>query len=178
VKEVTVRDHQGATATDLLAAIVTAEAAAQDFYDRMALAFAHHPAARQLWESMRADEAQHLAAVSRIRACLPREQREQPIPASDLAAVLRQQETLSEARISAIQNLHDAYELAHEPEDLEMSRLGLFLTRFVAESERGGVMREVLAHQAKLAAFRRTSTGRQWMRTVLAGRPSGDHAGD
>ncbi len=162
------KGQQKATATDLLEAIVSAETAAVAFYDRMVIAFEHHPSAKQLWEAMRADEEQHLAAVNRIRA---HSSRERSIPASDLAAVLRQQETLTEERIRAIRDLHDAYELAHELESLEMDRLGPYLSRFVPASDRAAVLQEVLAHQARLAEFRRTSPGWQWMRSVPARQP-------
>jgi hypothetical protein len=167
---VNVKGPERTTTADLLEAIVAAEAAAKAFYHLMALAFAHHSGARRLWESMMEDEVQHVAAVSRVRETLTREQREQSVPASDLATVLQQQETLSESRIRAVRNLNEAYEIAHELENHEMDRLTPFLSLFVPAGERGDVMRAVLAHQAKLVEFRKASADRQWMRAVLARR--------
>jgi rubrerythrin len=122
-----------ATLADLLAVAIQLEAGAQRFYEGLARMFAHCPDVAEFWRRFAADETLHEKQLIDFRASMSVKRLSEPADAQLLEAGRKVLSVTLEERLSELQNLDDAWQMAH---DLEVSETNTIFRFFMAEFSR------------------------------------------
>lgn len=141
---------------------------AADIYKEFSQLFSHIPEISAFWQGLIEDEKQHADMLQDVRNSLTSEQLLSPCDKELLERVARIQRMLSKITIESINNLNDAYELAHELEFSEVNTIfKLLATEFVLSKERKQfVISEITEHQQKLVDFNRSFGDREWRKGI------------
>lgn len=146
------------------------------FYSDLARAFAHVPAARELWSDLAADETTHADELAQLyRELSPDQIASQPAwPLVETAKELRR---LVADRPMVI-TLEDAYQIAHERENSALTTMyGLLGQAFIPVEARKIVYNSRLkSHILKLSIFGRAYGGASVRRQAIARFEQGDEA--
>jgi len=133
-------------------------------YRELERRFSHHQESVALWKALAADENMHAKVLAKVLGDAPSEKLACQAPADAWAAVTQILNLLSRDLLSSIQNLKDAYELAHELEHSEVNAVFEFLALDVVPGnvEREFVRTHIAAHQKRLTDFRQNYRGKDW----------------
>lgn len=106
---------------------IALERAAETLYRQLEKMFAHHPEVANFWGHYAEEESGHAAYLERIKANVEAQRLSQPADDLMLKNVRYCLEKTSPARLSTIQTLEDAHQLATELENSETNAIFEFM---------------------------------------------------
>ena len=131
------------------------EIKADSMYRKYTELFSHIPKISAFWSELTKDEMNHANTLRDIRKSLTEEQLQLPCNNELLEKVVTTQRMLNNDLIASINNLDEAYELAHELEFSEVNAIFKFLAiEFVSNVEREKfIVSQIEQHQQKFIDF-------------------------
>lgn len=140
------------TVADLFDLAIAAERAAEALYRGLQAKFAHHPDVAEFWRAYAEEEVMHADWLGRVRDSLDEERLVATADAQMLQHAHRALERSVEETLAQIEDLEQAYQLAHELEDAETNAIFEFLiTNFADEKKTAVFLRSQLKdHVGKL----------------------------
>ena len=160
------------TTADLFRRAIELECKAFDIYTHLSDMFAHVPHVAHFWQQLARDESQHADALSRISQSLTPQQLASPAD-RQLSEMMTRAESIGEQDLlGPIENLDDAYELAHRLECSEVNVIFRHLaTQSVASEQRKRLITlEITKHQERLLDFGERTGPRTRRRKIEAQR--------
>jgi rubrerythrin len=152
------------TLEDVLTTAAKFEKAASDFYKMLGGRFSHIPGLAAFFDDLVKDELKHEQMILSVKNSLPKEKLA-GIPPEDLkTSMFSIQKLIKMITEYDIQNLDDAYELAHQLEFSEVnSVLKLIITKLVTtERYDEFVATRIDEHEEKLLEFDRLFGDKAW----------------
>lgn len=156
------------TIRDLFGFAITGERIMQDYYYGLAGKFGHLAEISNFWKDLAMDEARHLAALAESQKSIGEDilsSLAEPAMTENMKNYLK----FSAAdMLNSVNNLDDAYELAHEMEYSEINSIFKFLTtNFISspEKQRDAVYL-IDSHLAKLMDFSKNFGNVQWRKGI------------
>ena len=145
----------GETTATLFELVISAETKARDFFVGLAEKFSHLPEVSSFWQGMAKDELEHARELENIRDSLTRNELLLPADPDILCKTKRISEFSVEDQLESVQNLEDAYKLAHDAEYSEVNAALIFLTKKFMSSEQRKefVLSRLQSHLGKLMDF-------------------------
>jgi len=152
------------TTENLFKLAVEIEKEAANVYEKFSKVFAYMPQIFAFWSGMRDDELEHATTLQGISKSLSAEQL---ISLPDHAlwnSVVDVRRMLGRDLTVSVENLDDAYELAHELESSEVNNIFKFLTsHYVASEEQEKLLdMQIVRHLKKLMDFSSNYGDRHW----------------
>jgi rubrerythrin len=156
------------TLEELFERAIQIENQAASIYRELERRFSHHQESVSLWKALAADEDMHAEVLAKALGDAPSERLACQAPDDVWAAVTHILNLLSQDLLSSIENLKDAYELAHELEHSEVNAVFEFLSvdAVPGNVEREFVRTHITAHQKRLTDFLQTYSGRDWSEVI------------
>ena len=127
---------QTGTLRDLFEQAIRAERTAEHIYDQFAIFFAAQPAVVAFWKHYAAEENGHALWLERLRDELTPEALTAPVNADMLANIRALNQTPASILLTRVEDLEDAFGLAHDLESSEVNTIFEFLTTSFASNER------------------------------------------
>jgi len=153
------------TLKELFERAIQIENQAGSIYRELERRFSHHPESAYLWRALAADEDVHAEVLTKALGDAPLEKLACQAPADTWAAVVRILGLMGQDLFGPIENLKDAYELAHQLEYSEVNAVFEFLS---VDAVPGNVEREfvrtcIAVHQKRLTDFGENCRGKDWL---------------
>ena len=141
-----------ATMGELFELAIAAEKAAEELYRGLELKFSHHPEIAGFGKEYAAEETGHARQLEDIRDTLSPDQLSAPADPRQLKYARRVLQSPVEKKLKCVNNLEDAYQLAHELESSETNAIFEFLiTDFAVAREAHSFLRSQLGeHIARI----------------------------
>jgi rubrerythrin len=142
---------KNATVAELIELAIEAEEAAERLYGEMARKFAPYEEVADFWKRYADVEASHAQWLRHIQGTVNPRRLTAPLDFQVLQDARKLQKTIPQT-LRAIDNLEDAYQLAHELESSEMNTIfEVLVTNFAEDDEAGRFLRAQLReHMATL----------------------------
>ena len=162
------RSIQQHTLEELFERAIKIEKQAASIYRELERRFSHHQESVALWKALAADEDKHAEVLAKALGDAPSEKLASQAPADVWAAVTQILDLLSQDLLNSVENLNDAYELAHELEFSEVNAVFEFLSvdAVPGNVERGFVRTHIAMHQKRLTDFRQNYGGKDWIEVI------------
>jgi uncharacterized Zn finger protein len=149
---------------------INIEKIAAGIYQDLAEAFAHKKDISFFWRGLREDELMHAKMLEKSRLTLDEKDLESLVDQSMLSKIQEVNKFLKENPLNQIQDLEDAYDLAHELEFSEVNVIFKFLTfdqvPWIYQEDLIENMLQI--HQQKLIHFDEAFGDKKWRKTVKA----------
>lgn len=131
------------------------EKSAGRIYERFAKLFSDFPKIASFWKGMNKDELDHAEWLAEIKESLSEEQLLSPPNYELILKTENVKFLLNRNSAKAIENLDEAYEIAHEIESSEVNNLFRLLTsKFISSEDRKKILlSEINEHQQKIMDF-------------------------
>jgi rubrerythrin len=123
------------TINDLLDVAIAAEQAARQAYERMAQMFASYPDVKVFWERLAAEETGHANWLKGLRTRLSPAELAAPADTNIVEVMNSLQQLSVDGLLNKIENLDEAFQLAHEMEHAETNVVFSFLVDHFSEDE-------------------------------------------
>ncbi len=158
------------TQKDLLRAAILLERLAQKVYTGIADLFRYEKGISLIFEELAADEEQHIKLLSKLLAGLPTASGKLPCSFQHCEKLQSILEHLEHIDINAIENLNDAYELAHDLEFSEINSIFLQIILLCADDdeEHTFIKQEIIEHQKKIFTLKTQFGDKQKRKTFVA----------
>ncbi len=139
-----------------------------DIYERFANLFPHVHGLPAFWWGLRDDKMQHVIKLQNIRKSLSPEQMLVCPPTEMWDNVMKLQRVISKDPFGTINNLNDAYELAHELAFFGVNTIFHFLTLKMIPSDKPEEIDylAIVKHQQKLMDFCHSFGDREWRKEI------------
>ena len=124
------------TLRDLFEQAIRAERTAEYIYDQFTIFFAAQPVVVAFWKHYAAEENSHALWLERLRDELTPEALTAPVAAEMLANIRALNQTPASILLARVEDLEDAFGLAHDLESSEVNTVFEFLTTSFASNER------------------------------------------
>ena len=146
------------------------EIKAASMYRKYTELFSHIPKMSAFWSELTKEEMDHANTLRAIHKSLTAEQLQVPCSNELLEKVKTTQRMLNNDLTASINNLDEAYELAHELEFSEINAIFRFLAiEFVSNVEREQfIVSQIEQHQQKLIDFSSDFGSRAWRKGISA----------
>ncbi len=143
------------TLQDLFDRAIRIEKQAGSIYRELEKRFSHDREAAALWRALAADEDSHAAILSSVLRDAPADKLARPAPDEVWYQVTHILNVLSRDLLASIENLRDAYELAHQLEYSEVNAVFEFLSvdALPGKVEREFIRKHIAEHQKRLSDF-------------------------
>ena len=128
---------QGATVAELIDLAIEAEESAEQLYREMARKFAHHEEAANFWQRYAGVEAEHAQWLRRIQKTVSPRRLSAPIDFQVFQDAQKLQQIVPKT-LQGIDNLENAYQLAHELEHSEVNAVFEVLVTNLSEDDEAG----------------------------------------
>jgi rubrerythrin len=140
------------TVAELFVVAVQLETAAQHFYEGLAEMFGHRPEVARFWRLFAADEVVHGKRLAELEASADARKLSQQADARLLGAGRKLLATPVADLLGRVQNLDDAYQIAHDLESSETNTIFRFLIGEFSQDKRvvANVMRDLDEHLERL----------------------------
>ncbi len=140
----------------------------QDFYGQLVDIFSHVPEVSNFWKDMEKDEIIHSRALKRILDSVPQDQLFAPANPFIVARAKMVLENSADDRVKSIKNLNDAYEIAHDQENLELNMVYDFLVVELTLSNdiKRFALAEFEKHIQKLMDFSKRFGDVEWRKSI------------
>ncbi len=134
---------------------IAGEKAAAEFYDGLAGKFRHNPDVFGFWNTMAADERQHIRILENIRKSLTSAQLAAPADESIFQTAVENSQVQIKDVLGMVRNLNDAYIIAHLWENSEINKVFEFIVRkFLPFADDGRNVRlQIINHTNRLMMF-------------------------
>lgn len=156
------------TLRELFQRSIQIENKAELLYRELERRFAHYPEAAALWRTLAGDEAVHAQVLRDALRAAPPEELDCVAPPEAWTSAKEILDFLDRDLCGTVENLEDAFQLAHQIEYSEAVAIFEFLAvdALPGHAERGFVRTHVLMHQRRLTDFGESYRSRNW-REVL-----------
>ncbi|MBN2245670.1 MAG: hypothetical protein JW755_07475 [Candidatus Aminicenantes bacterium] len=158
------------TLGDFFLAAMEVEKKASEIYQSLSEAFIQKQDISLFWSGLREDELMHLKMLKKSREALSEKDLELLVDKSMISKIQEVDEFLKENPTEHVQDLNDAFELAHELEFSEVNVIFKFLTidlvPWIYQEKLIENMIEV--HQQKLIHFEDAFGNKEWRKTIKA----------
>ena len=143
------------TAGDIFDLSIAIEKEMVAFYCRLRQLFGNLPVIRDFWEEMRDEEIEHILQLRQLKESLSDQQIADPVDPARFEKILRTLRELKKTADEPIDDLDQAYELAHEWENGEINRIFLFLAeKYIGDKARMKIAEEMIDnHLERLMEF-------------------------
>ncbi|MBN1149401.1 MAG: hypothetical protein JXA78_19220 [Anaerolineales bacterium] len=137
--------NQQETVADLFKLAISVEESAGELYKRLEAMFAHEAQVAQFWRRFAEEEANHAGQLRELLSKLNPEQLAAPADPAMLQNAHRILAFSIDSSLDRVQDLEDAYQLAHELESSEANAIFDFLiTHFAQDQQSRDFLREQL----------------------------------
>ena len=156
------------TVRDLFEFAVIGERIMQDYYYGLVEKFSHLAEISNFWKDLAIDEARHMAVLAESKKSIGEDilsSKASPAITENIKDSLK----FSAANmLNSVNNLNDAYELAHEMEYSEINSLFKFLTASLISSpgKQNDAIFLIDSHLAKLMDFSKNFGDAQWRKDI------------
>lgn len=156
------------TLGELFKCSIDIEERAFNLYEQLSKLFSHVQEVSAFWDGLAIDELEHMKMLKDIYTSLTQEQLLSPADKEIWENVINIQFLLNKDLIGPINNLDDAYELAHELEFSEVNNIFKFLTIEVVpfEEQKKIVIANINRHQQKLIDFSQNFGDKLWREQI------------
>lgn len=157
------------TTGDLFKSAIEAEQKVSDIYKEFAKLFSHVLNVAAFWTDLSEDELNHKKTLENIYNSLSLEQILSVPDEKMVSMSIKIEHELKKNIIGSINNLDDAYELAHDMENSEVNAVYKFLTnKFIPFQERSQfIVANIQYHLEKLVRFNHDIGDRVWRKKIV-----------
>ena len=156
------------TMAQIFGQAIEIEIKAASMYKKYTELFSHIPEISAFWRELTADEMDHAKTLRAIHISLTEEQLQVPCNSELLEKVVATRRMLNNDLTASINNLDEAYELAHELEFSEINAIFKFLAvKLVSNVEREQfIVSHIGQHQQKLLDFKSRFGDQAWRKGI------------
>jgi len=144
------------TIGDLFDLVIENESKSEKLYQQFAELFSSYPDITKFWKSMAADETTHISLINQILRSLGNDYLRKTADPEEWNRATKTRNFLNSLDIQLINNLNDAFELAHELEYSEINTSFVYMTTELeyTEEKRDSIMARLLGHQKKIMSMK------------------------
>ena len=158
------------TLGEFFQAAMNIEKSAAEIYKNLCEAFSLKQDISSFWRGLMNDELIHMEMLEKSRDALPEKDLKAMVDSSMITKIREVNEFLNENLIEHIQDLDDAFELAHELEFSEVNVIFKFLTFDLVPwiYQKDLIENMLQIHQKKLIHFDDAFGNKEWRKTIKA----------